>query len=709
MSGGEDSGKLFSKQLGTESNGEISCTVDETNRIRAMLGLRPLDMGKPVEEQQAVDNFRAQKEAEDKARETREIAERLEKAKEKRLLHAKLQGTGLGDAANEDAAEFASAADWVKRSRKQEVLNKEKEQKTARRLQEDEEEALAAAGSSSSSNSSSANYRSSDLQGLSVMHGAEDFATGQDVILTLADSSVLEVDARGRARAIREDDDVLENVNMADADRKLEREKAQKKSKQLYTGLDDAEFEPGAGTRAKPSVLPQYDKERASGPKLVLGHDGRIAAEAGAGAMAVQDQGEDHKPLSLRVDVRESEDYYSKAEYSSFKPKEKDKDKKKKTKKKLRQKEQSDVMDLEGSAQAQATGPGKAAVPGNGGSVGNGAGNGTKGEAEEEDDDAEIALSLARARRLALKRQREESEGSVGSAGTGGTGREALAPPASTDDAGARFSKQRVAEIKSAEAANESKSDTQEWNSVNVDGRKADGTFVFSETTEFSTRLQAQLNETARSRAEAAVKLDERKQQQAEAKRRHLAEEAPAGSGGGGAEGVGAGMDVDVEDGLDDVDDDIEAGPEVAPMGRQSLAASSMAATLALLKDTGELRAGEKLVGRAKDLRQLDPSSRDFDVKLEYRDETGRKLTQKEAFRQLNYQFHGVAPGKKKQEKRLKQLQLEDRSGSSRVVSGEGGTMRSLVRAQEATGSAFITVQVNGCRSLNLCAHVCIR
>ena len=45
-------------------------------------------------------------------------------------------------------------------------------------------------------------------------------------------------------------------------------------------------------------------------------------------------------------------------------------------------------------------------------------------------------------------------------------------------------------------------------------------------------------------------------------------------------------------------------------------------------------------------------------VKLEYRDEFGRKLTQKEAFRQICYRFHGYGPGKKAKEKRLKVLHI---------------------------------------------------
>ena len=73
-----------------------------------------------------------------------------------------------------------------------------------------------------------------------------------------------------------------------------------------------------------------------------------------------------------------------------------------------------------------------------------------------------------------------------------------------------------------------------------------------------------------------------------------------------------------------------------------------------LCRYPGELGKTEELAGRSKDARMVDPSSKVDGVKLEYRDEFGRKLTQKEAFRQICYRFHGYGPGKKAKEKRLK-------------------------------------------------------
>ena len=47
------------KAMVTDENGEISCSVDETNRIRALLGLRPLNNEKGSNEREAVQNFHA--------------------------------------------------------------------------------------------------------------------------------------------------------------------------------------------------------------------------------------------------------------------------------------------------------------------------------------------------------------------------------------------------------------------------------------------------------------------------------------------------------------------------------------------------------------------------------------------------------------------------------------------------------------------------
>ena len=711
-----------------ESNGEISCTVEETNRLRALLGLRPLDVDKSSKDKQAVDNFRTKREEEAKAREAREISERLEKARDRRMLEAKVSGPGLGEIAGNEE-ELLSAADWVKRSRKVEIS--EKSRQFAKKIENEEKEMLQQQQQLSNGGSKKS-YTSSDLEGLSIMHTAQDLGLGQDIILTLADSGVLEKDERGRAKGLRESDDVLENVNLAEASRKAERDKVMKKAKQSYTGYDDDEFEPGSAVGARRSVLPQYDKIEKQGPQLKIGAGGgiEVGGSSGRGSIvssSVMDvTGEQPLPQSLRVDIRDASEYYTKAEYSSFqKPKKiKDKDKReKRQQKKMRTKDADEWVDLETmlrqSGAVGAEGEDRRLREGatassmdNTAQQHRAAYDAAVAKAEQktltsvalarvpppaaaaaavDDDDADIAQSLARARRLALHQRQGKSQHQDQGQGA----------KAAVLDSGAQWCTQRVAQQSQSEAAaaNESKSTDDELKQLSVDGRKADGTLVFSDTTEFSARMQAQLGDAARSRAEAVVKATER-----------LQSSSAGGNNGVPAAAVGAAglsdsrmlvegdeeLDArDVEEG--EAEDDSEGLDQGASfLSSEPVVATGMAATLALLKNTGELMGAEKLVGRSKDARAIDPSSREFDVKIDYRDETGRKLTQKEAFRQINYQFHGVAPGKKKHEKRLKQLQLEERLGSSRAVTGEGGTMRSLVQAQQATGSAYITVQAGG-------------
>lgn len=50
----------------SEENGEISCSVEETNRIRAALGLKPLNLERKTKDQEAVDNLKAKRDKEAK-------------------------------------------------------------------------------------------------------------------------------------------------------------------------------------------------------------------------------------------------------------------------------------------------------------------------------------------------------------------------------------------------------------------------------------------------------------------------------------------------------------------------------------------------------------------------------------------------------------------------------------------------------------------
>lgn len=60
---------------------------------------------------------------------------------------------------------------------------------------------------------------------------------------------------------------------------------------------------------------------------------------------------------------------------------------------------------------------------------------------------------------------------------------------------------------------------------------------------------------------------------------------------------------------------------------------------------------------------ETDPGSKE--VHIEHRDEFGRILDAKEAYKQLSWKFHGVKPGAAKQEKRLRKIENEIKSSKS--------------------------------------------
>lgn len=73
---------------------------------------------------------------------------------------------------------------------------------------------------------------------------------------------------------------------------------------------------------------------------------------------------------------------------------------------------------------------------------------------------------------------------------------------------------------------------------------------------------------------------------------------------------------------------------------------------------------------------QADMFNRQYrpDVKLQYHDEFGRSMGQKEAFKHLSHMFHGKGSGKQKTEKRLKKIEDEKRDSAKGVLhAGEEG------------------------------------
>ena len=217
---------------------------------------------------------------------------------------------------------------------------------------------------------------------------------------------------------------------------------------------------------------------------------------------------------------------------------------------------------------------------------------------------------------------------------------------------------------------------------VDTEGRTTDGKLVFTKTTEFTARLQARLNEDARVRAETAIQ----KAIASSSNKKQIDDDMDIE--GAIVEDNWEGMDTVNDNNDDDDDDDEDNDDQLGFIHDQPLVARGMAATLNLLKGTGELKRQQEMVGRANDEREGLGSLYENGIQLDYRDDQGRVLTKKEAFRQVCYDFHGYGAGKNKRDKRIKAAQLEEKNSSSR--SGPAGTMLALNQVQKATGKAFL-------------------
>jgi len=111
-------------------------------------------------------------------------------------------------------------------------------------------------------------------------------------------------------------------------------------------------------------------------------------------------------------------------------------------------------------------------------------------------------------------------------------------------------------------------------------------------------------------------------------------------------------------------------------------AATGVAAALQLFKSRGILK---EHGGRSE---RKDPEVKDFN--LDQIDSFGRVMSKKEQFRALSHKFHGIMPGLKKTESRLRRVQ-EDAARMA-AMRETGGVNTLLMEQQRRTGSAHVTM-----------------
>jgi len=315
----------------------------------------------------------------------------------------------------------------------------------------------------------------------------------------------------------------------------------------------------------------------------------------------------------------------------------------------------------------------------------------TLADEDNADDDAFLNAALAKARRL--KRLKDMSGG-------------ASSKTAKGEDAVVNA----VEKIKQEEASANAKENGTEA------PKSASGglTFEFDEMQEFTRALRAREDQAKRAAPvrSRGVQLSTVKKEVV-VKKEEMNDDATA-------EPVVEDVDMEemaqemVEDGNDnnDEDDNQAFGSTAGNSG----VGRGMSGFLSLLKQTGEIKNSgkEEMRGRAKDKRtyedydnldlkkvvkinsrnaqEKDIEFANREIKLEYRDDHGRLLTRKEAYRNMCYQFHGHGSSKKNEERRQKLIEREQQESKLASRQGEGsvGTLGALKATQKATGKAFI-------------------
>ncbi len=685
-----------------EEKGEISMSVGETNRVRALLGLKPLaikNVGGTAEEK-----VKDVREENARKREQSEITEIIERARMNRKRKEKLAGPTALSAIEDGEEDVLSAESWVKSSKKRMSAAAQQREAAERNTH-----TACKVGTAES-------YQESDLKGLAVLHDSDKFEAGKEVILTLQDDEILERDVHGVARSVAKGRDKLENVKLSEDARRLNTEQRTKRAKKgTYVGYDDDEFMDDAdvGPGAKRTILSHYDEDSENGKKfgdkgIIIGDTSKQEATTFVSTRPKFDADVMSKAVRGSGLISASE-YYTEEEMAKFrKPK-------KMRKKKVSRRKREEVTAEEASEEGGLRGTAAALESSlaSAGKMENRVDHGSRNscdtllpDTEEIDKKRFFESAVAKASEAASKalmppprseikpevsfeqsseeeeerqvRLQLERSRQIAERASSGDGH-------SKSDVGERVAARVLSSVKAEPVSNESNNSMNGGGGGPTEGGGGGvtegGGVVFTSTTEFTSRLAAVLTERARDR-------DLSKQREVARAEREAAEQLEKDMEAQREMNV---KEDDMASAVNPTADAAENGNEhgLEYMHRQPLARSSLAAAMSLLQQSGDLGRStiEERAGRAKD-KAIGTSHQG--VKLEYRDEFGRALTQKEAFRQLNYKFHGFGPGKKKQEKRLKQLEEE----YERTKARERGefAVQNQERMQEAMNQAYVVV-----------------
>ncbi|GMK59988.1 hypothetical protein CspeluHIS016_0902050 [Cutaneotrichosporon spelunceum] len=653
------------------STNQESLTLEETNKVRISLGLKPIGAeddagsdGEPVEDRDAIaeENFAQRRADMKRERSEREMKEKIERAKNQRALNAKMTGSTLGDAGRDDALDAKS---WARKLGKR---NKKREAELAARRQREMDEADRVV------------YGEEDLMGLKVAHDTDAFVEGE-TILTLKDSRVLE-----------DGEDELQNVNLADEERHEAARERKRKAGQGYTGYDDDEFEEGRIGK-KASVLAKYDGEFAGGEVATEGF--RLGAPVKREKTPEMDVTMGHEAqIKVKLDLDFARDWevsdYAKEGDAGFK-----KPKKRRAKKSTRRAEveEDDGMDVEPTFTKRVVGDGPDNLV----------------------DDDDLQAALARSRRKITKKKPKAKPEDL--AARIKQDRQAEPAQAEDDDEEAdglitfdetsEFVRNVTAQSRAAPVKKErsrSASATPVPPAANdepvvVKIERVDEDVDMSEDEDEDEMLAEMAAREGLSLAEYRLKIDSQMEELGDMAKAQEETEPVVGNGLAGV--------LNLLRNQGSLEKRTEADAERERMQkqhdmwladhrrRQAQREMERIAARGGNKDQAQ-REYENRQREAAEARDALEAFKHYkpDVSIKYHDELGREMSVKEAWKSLSHKFHGKTSGRMKTEKRLRKIAEEQ--AAQRMAAGDTplGMGDAFARRQAKTGEAHMVLSV---------------
>lgn len=666
-------------------NGAGDClSIEETNKLRAKLGLKPLE----VESSTSVSKDTSAKKNEEELKsfkdewgeflhkpatnlkeklETEKMRAKLQERKEKRALEDKLkriQSLGESDDEVDDVNK------WVSRSKKREE-EIQAAQRRAKLLEEmDAEFGVGNIVDEETRRVRNNAYKDRDLKGLRVEHDIDEFTEGRSVILTLKDKDVLD-----------ENDDTLVNVNLVDEERYRKNVENRKQKPNAYGYDVYEETVDEFGNPIERSILNKYDDEIEGGKKKSFTIGENIDEERAhqRKLLEIKTKLAGKRLESLNVEtLKLASDTYTETEMEKFK-------KPKKKVKKLRQKlKAEDLLPLPGQDSASQSDLGRRGR--------------NRGSVLDTDDVPDIPEDISKVK---VEDETEDDLERVLSKARKLKQKESIIKKSIPIDV-----TQIKTEIKAEADSDEEMTDTK------------DGNIILNATAEFCRTLgDIPTYGMAGNREEDTNDMMDFEQESIEP---DLPLDIKPASSTGTWNSVNP--DTVVRVSSEDIANDIA---EVAILDEEPDVGEGVAAALRLAMSKGYLEKED--TNRPSNSRMAHLQAKNYsiedkaygeedkfgrrdryhsgpimefreketfkpNVKLEYIDDNGRVLNAKEAFRYLSHKFHGKGPGKNKIEKRLKKMEQDGLMMKMSSTDTPLGTLSMLQQKQKETQTPYVVL-----------------